>query len=1054
MVRGADSRHRLGLSRSRHQSACARRPRRAQISAGQKATLFADGKPIDPVTFEGERENADKTITIGLWRGVPLGDGVTHFTAQVRNADGTPAQTLSHDVAFVGTAFQATLVRGQSVLVADGVTRPVIALRITDRAGRPVHHGVTGEVRLPNPYLAAAEVDATQARQLAGLERARPTWRIDGDDGIARIALEPTTVSGALDVTLPFTDGKATRTQRIDLWLDPGNLPWTLVGLAEGTLGYERLSKGIEPTRAVSDALKADARIALFARGRVSGKWLMTLAYDSAKKEADTRFGGTIDPQAYYTIYADQSERRAGAASIRKLYLKLERPQFYALFGDYDTGIDAPQLARYVRSFNGGKAEYRSRTVTASAFVADTPTRHRRDEIQGSGLSGPYALGARDLLANSETVAIEVRDRLRGDRVVDRRVLSRNIDYDIDYAAGTLRFREPVLSRTSSLDPQIIVADYEVNGVGARAINAGARAAVTLGRLRIGATGVRDSDTAGATSLGGIDARFRPDAATEVRAEVAASRGEGGRSGPTAVAWLVEAERHGTTHDVLVYARQEGQGFGIGQTARSTQGRRTIGIEGSLRPTERIELSGAAWREEALGSTATRLAARGLVTYKASVADLRAGLAFTSDHRSDGVTAQSTIVQLGATKRFFANKLELDGQSEFAVGGADGSVDFPARNTLTARWQVRRDVRLVGSYERARGAAVNADTLRVGFDVQPWAGAKLTSAIGEQRGAEYGPRSFAAFGLAQSVQLGSHWSVDASVDGNRTLSGIDPAAIVDTAHPVASGGFLAGNGIVTENFVAVTAGATYRGDAWSATGRAEYRAGSLTDRYAVTAAVLRRIGDGRAFGAIMSIAHAEDVRGQATDASTLALSWANRPADSRWSWLDKLEARSDAVRGAVIGQAGPTGGAPLGVSGDLSSRRIVNSLSVNYTADDRTEVTLFWGSRYVSTRFGTADVSGWSNIVAVDSRFDLTDHLDIGLAASARFSTGFRSVNYSVGPSLGLRPAKNSWLLVGYNFAGFEDRDFAAARTTRAGPYVALRLKLDKNLLTDLGFPE
>ena len=111
-----------------------------------------------------------------------------------------------------------------------------------------------------------------------------------------------------------------------------------------------------------------------------------------------------IDPDAYYTIYADRSERRYDAASVRRLYLRLERPQFYALFGDYDTGIDEPELARYVRAMNGVKAEYRSDRVSATAFAADTPNRHRRDEIQGNGLSGPYALGSRDILANSERI--------------------------------------------------------------------------------------------------------------------------------------------------------------------------------------------------------------------------------------------------------------------------------------------------------------------------------------------------------------------------------------------------------------------------------------------------------------------------------------------------------------------------------------------------------------------------------------------------------------------------------------------------------------------------
>jgi hypothetical protein len=157
--------------------------------------------------------------------------------------------------------------------------------------------------------------------------------------------------------------------------------------------------------------LNVDGRIALYAKGRVSGKWLMTMAYDSDKKADDARFAGTIDPRRYYTVYADRSEQRYDAASVRRLYLKLERPQFYALFGDYQTGIDEPELARYQRSFNGIKAEYRSDDVHAQAFAADTPYRYRREEIQGTGLTGPYALATRDILANSERITIETRDR-------------------------------------------------------------------------------------------------------------------------------------------------------------------------------------------------------------------------------------------------------------------------------------------------------------------------------------------------------------------------------------------------------------------------------------------------------------------------------------------------------------------------------------------------------------------------------------------------------------------------------------------------------------------
>ena len=101
----------------------------------------------------------------------------------------------------------------------------------------------------------------------------------------------------------------------------------------------------------------------------------------------------------------------------------------------------------------------------------------------------------------------------------------RHIDYDIDYAAGTLRFREPILSRSSALDPQFIVADYEVDGIASRELNAGGRVAWRSAdqRLQVAATAIHDNDGTTRTNLGGVDVRFRPTPRTEIRAEVAVS---------------------------------------------------------------------------------------------------------------------------------------------------------------------------------------------------------------------------------------------------------------------------------------------------------------------------------------------------------------------------------------------------------------------------------------------------------------------------------------------------------------------------------------------------
>lgn len=1044
---------------------------------GQTVRLRLNGEAVPPITFQGVRTNPAETIAISSWRGLGIEMRANRLTAEIVDGNGAVAETLSRTVHFANAPMRAELLADRSVLVADGITRPVIAVRLTDRDGQPVHHDLTGDFSVPAPYYPAIEADAQQARQLAGLERGEPVWRVEGDEGIAYIELEPTTVSGTLSISFPFQDGEVSRSETIDTWLEPGDRPWTIVGFAAGTVGFNHLSENLEEIAAEDETWYTDARVALYARGRVTGQWLMTLAYDSDSERDETRFQGVIDPNQYYTIYADRSERRYGAASIRRLYLRIERPQFYAMFGDYQTNINEPQLTRYNRSFNGIRAEFRNDRVSAMIFGADTPNRFNRVEIQGNGLTGPYNIGSTQLLANSERVTIEARDRFRSNVIVSTETLIRHIDYDIDYFNGTLRFREPILSRDPALNPQFIVIEYEVDGIAQRAIQAGGRVTWNTAddRLQIGATAIRDDDTQTETTLGGVDIRWRPTDNTEIRAEVAVSNADPSDNAPanaedpgTATAWLVEAEHHSSRFDILAYAREQGNNFGVGQLNGVESGTRKIGFDGRIRFGSNLSLATSGWHEEFLSSNARRIAGRAMLEYHGEHTDGRFGLIHANDRLTDGSVNESTLLQLGATQRLFGDRLELDAQTEFALDDAE-SIDFPARHALTARFRATDWATVIGTYEIADGSDFTTSTFRAGVELQPWAGGRISLAGNQQQIEEYGPRTFAAYGIAQSIVLDEHWSLDFSLDGNETLSGgIDTADIFNPLHPVASGGFI-GNGnspVLTEDFTAITAGATYRNERWSAAGRAEYRNGEREDRYGITVSALRQIGEGSAIGAAFSWLRAEQTGGATSELSSLEISWAHRPDDSRWSWLNKLELRDDRITNAIAGLPGPVGSAPLLITGDARSRRIVNSLSVNYspTGDehdifglesgflDRSEFTFFLGTRYVSERFGADDVEGWSTMVAGDVRFDLSEHYDIGASASIRESNGGRAWNYSVGPNIGVSPVENSWITVGYNVVGYEDRDFEEARYTRSGPYVTFRMKFDQQTFRDLGF--
>ena len=1042
---------------------------RVAVKHGPNSTvkLSVNGKPVDALAFDGLKKSADGQVWVSVWRGVGIHDGDNMLSADIVDGQGKPLENTTRNIYFARPPTQAQFMKDQSVLIADGVTRPRIAVRLTDRTGKPIQHGSVGDFSITAPYAPAVEVDAQQASQLSGLERARPVWRVHGDNGIAYIELEPTTASGTVAVSFNFRDGEVERAQRVETWLDPGDRPWTVVGFAAGTVGFNKLEEGLETLADDDDQLNLDGRIALYAKGRVTGKWLMTMSYDSDKKEDETRFAGVIDPRRYYTIYADRAEQRYDAASIRRLYLKLERPQFYALFGDYQTGIDEPVLARYQRSFNGVKAEYRNDEIQATAFGSDTPYRYRREEIQGNGLSGPYALAAREILANSERITLETRDRLRSDRIVESKSLIRHIDYDIDYLAGTLRFREPILSRSSGLDPQFIIAEYEVAGIGQRVANAGGRVRWTSpdAKLQIGATAIHDETDQSKTDLVGADVIYRPGSGTEIRAEFAGSTGEAktassASSAGGATAWLVEAEHHDEKFDVLAYVREQQGDFGVGQTNRSEIGTRKFGVDGRYRLNEKLSISALGYQEEFLGNDTRRRVASAEVEYRDGGTTVRAGLAHADDKLADGTTNKSTLAKLSGSQRLFNDKLELSAQTEFALNDQDESIDFPARHSIGARYRIKSDIALVGSYEIAKGENIDARTARIGFDLAPWAGGRIIASANQQEITEYGPRTFAAYGLAQSFKISDKWSVDFTLDGNKTLGGFSRADVVNPLQPVASGGFLGSDGSLTEDFTAVTAGGTYRSERWSWTGRAEYRDGETTNRYGVTTAILRQIGEGRAVGGLLSWFRAKELGGATTTTTQAEISWAHRPADSQWSLLNKSEFRYDAVRGAVAGEAGPIGGAPLTIDGDAKSRRVINSLSVNYTPignDDglfieRGEYAFFWGTRYTFDKFGQDDVKGWSNVIGADMKFDVSDIADIGGAGTVRIGTNGKNIAYSGGPVLTMTPFTNANISLGYNIVGFEDRDFEDARYTRSGPFVTFKLKFDQETLAGFNF--
>ena len=1024
--------------------------------AGQSVELSVDGKPVDRLSFDGARPAPSGAYAVSLWRGIPLDGDTTRLTARIKDASGAVVSTLTRDVHFTSTPARVEIVAAASRLVADGATRPVLAVRVLDRHGRPVHAGISGDFALTAPYESAQALDAMQTRQLSGLDRAAPHWSVKGDDGIALIELAPTMVSGALKVDFNFSDGEVRRRQTLETWVVPGDQKWTLVGLAEGALGSQTVADAMERKGRFDSDLGKNARVAFYAKGRVLGSVLLTVAYDSAKDRADQRLLGAIDPSAYYTVFADGSDRRFDAASRNKLYVRVEARAFYALYGDFDTGFDQTQLARYQRTVTGVKAEGERGGVHAAGFAARVASRHRRDEIQGNGLSGPYRLSSRAIIANSEVVTIERRDRFRSELVIDHKTLTRFIDYDIDLLSGTIRFSEPILSRDGNLNPQFIVIDYEVDELTGGKVNAGLRADYTTpdGNLRIGASAIRDAGDGPRTDLIAADVKAKVADGTELRAELAASRS----AGSSATAWLVEAEHHTGSVDVLAYARSLDADFGLGQQNGAERGRRKIGVDARVNLTQALSVTASGWYDDSLTDSAHRQAIALRTDYRRDRTDIHLAVTHFSDRLVDGDHAASTVLEAGGSQRLFDNQLELDATTSIALGNTS-SIDLPTRHRLAARYKVLRDVKLIGSYEIAEGDAIDARTARIGLELAPWDGARFVSTLGQQAIAEQGRRSFAAFGLVQSLPLTTRLTLDASLDGNRVLGGFDAAKVINPDHPVASGGYLGEGGVLTEDFTAMTLGASYRAGRWSATARAEYRDGEFADRKGFTFGAIRQLGEGSVIGSGFTYTQAQADDGAATTVFDAAISAAHRPADAPFAVLAKLEYRFDEITDALAGEAGPAGRTALTVTGDALSRRLIGSLSTNWTPAgrdngvriQRSEFGLFLGVRHNFDTFQGIALEGTTLLGGLDVRIGLGDRFEFGGSATIRASLADHTRSFAFGPQIGFVPTRDMLLTLGYNFSGFRDRDFSAARSTDEGLYAAMKIKLDTNSLDFLG---
>lgn len=1017
-------------------------------AAGDTVELRVNDVPVSALNLRDGAGSADGSAGLSRWDGLDLQRGENRLEARVRNPAGVETARLTRTVWFADEVHRAEFLAAESALVADGTSSPKLAFRFLDKARKPVFQGRLVEVSVAAPYVLRRLDERTRAAALTAAYDAIEAIRI-GPEGVGYIALEPTLKSGRVQVTVRFDDGTS---EDFEAWLAPAKRDWILVGLAEAEALWQDPDAG--PDEAVRN-LTQDGRVAFYAKGVVRGDWLLTIAADTEKRRqshADTLFD-EIDPNAYYTIYGDETWQESDAQSQYPVYLKLENNRFQAVFGDYATGLEETELSRYSRRFSGLRADYNSEVLSATAFAAETRNRFIRDELAADGTSGPFRLSQAPLIRGSERILIETRDRQRNDRVVGTRALLRDLDYELDVDTGLVFFRLPIPVADQAFNPNVIVAEYEALGQGEMGVTAGGRLKARLldGRLEAGASAVRESDSRPgervATTLVGADFTYQPTPQTEAQFEVAMTRREDEGGPVEASATLARIEHRGERLTLTTEFREEEAGFGLGQQSSATSGRRRYGASLGLDVGNVLQQNAATsragrieaevYREVALGDAgASRDVGLISATHTAATLDASLGLKAVRETYNDvDRDRESLLLTTALDKRFAALGLRLGVVSDLPIrsgGGGNEVSDFSARTAFTLDQKLWKAASLQVTHEITDGDNSSGDNTNIQLLWEPFAGTQLRAG-GDVITQDSARRIGATIGLDQVWQISKAWDLSlglsrrANVDG-----GDDPRTPVpdQPVSPFEDG--LRSRLVGDDAYMSAYLGLGYRTDAMALSGRVETRDSAAGNRWTASLSGVREVSEALSFASDARYQSESFENGRETEALEIRIGAAWRPRYDGLIILSRLDLGFESQPGRSV------------------RNKLVHNLALNGQMTERAQWALYHGMKYIEQELEELRYNGLVHQLGGEVRFDLTENYDIGLQLSWVSESLSQTSQWSFGPSLGISPRDDIWVSFGWNFIGYDDEDFRFASYARQGPFIRFRFKFDQGMLTSL----
>lgn len=1013
-----------------------------QGAAGAEQRIFVNDQQVSAKQI-GQRSVLAEQRKQGLeFVGVGLQVGKNQIRAEQLDFMGNVRETVSVNVIVPDQIEKIALTQKKATAMANGRDRLYVTLKLQDK------HGVNVLTR--TAITLESDIGIIDLPDLNPNEKGIQQF-VEGGELFIPILAPNTPGRGTLRVQSGIVKSD------IELQFTADLRPLIAVGLVEGSINFNNFDHdklhSVTRDDGFEDELKEladfggdttlNGRAAMYLKGKVKGDYLLTLAYDSDKSSKQRLFRD-IQPDEYYPVYGDAAAKGFDAQSTSRLYVRLDKGRSYAMYGDYVTRTERDEgiaLGQYNRSLTGIKVGHEFDKFQVAAFGAQTKSRQVVSENRALGITGPYSLGSisNDLiLENSEKVEVLTRDRDNPGLIIEKKVLTRFVDYEIDTYSNSIYLKESVASVDRDFNPNYIRITVEAEEIGQEYEVAGLSFGyVVKSNLKIGGSFVQSNDPLNKEQIVSANAVLKVGQYGKLVAEIAQSEHTNQMADQVTqigqaidhndnegVAARIEFDYSSGTQNLRAYHQQADAGF-QNDAATISAGR----IESGIKLTQNIAKVGVA-RLEAIR---------------------------TEDQQNQGVrTGLSASLERNLFKIISA-ELGLRFYDETDAGATSATEHLNAYNGTTGRVKLSSQLPWKGAsvfteYEQdisdsEKQVATVGGRLKAAQNLEIYANHQFISALdGLYSLNSTEQTNSTVFGMTSNyMQDGSVFSEYRVADGmsNREAEAalglknrwqLQPKVYINTSFERVKS--LSGAAENNSDSTAASIGFEYlANEQWKAVTRLEGRHSHDSESLIHMAAYANKWSDDLTFltkNTLHFVDHKQSNQGDhLRNRFQLGLAWRDFD-ENKLDVLSKVEHFYEDNE--------------TNLESTFTREAYIFSTHANYHPYRQLTLSGQYAAKWSMLDEDQVKSNALTQLVSQRVLYDLNERWDVGLQTGVLWGNHGAGTRYLAGAEVGYLAAANLWVSAGYNVLGYQDDELANTSSTGEGAYLRFRFKFDEDL--------